>query len=144
MNKNKYFCSQQINYLNMYDDFYRFLISQMDDFTIKSKSENTIAFEYKKLNYLFVYYEDDPYYIRLILPNVVNENDFNNGNLIDIVNNYNATYKAVKSTIVDNNLWFSIEHFIYSKENINVLFLRIITILETVISKFRTDYLQTK
>ena len=128
----------------MYDDFYRFLISQMDDFTIKSKSENTIAFEYKKLNYLFVYYEDDPYYIRLILPNVVNENDFNNGNLIDIVNNYNATYKAVKSTIVDNNLWFSIEHFIYSKENINVLFLRIITILETVISKFRTDYLQTK
>jgi len=128
----------------MLSEFIKYL-SSSSEYSIKSNEANVISFEYKGLNYLFVNDNDDPYYIRLILPNVINVSDTRiSEKLNNIINEYNSTFKAIKLTIVNDSLWLSIEQFIYSKDNVANLFSRIIIILETVISKFREDYLQKK
>lgn len=130
----------------MYDSFDKFL-SSSPDFSIIDKGEDSIVFEYKELHYFFVYDPNDPYYIRLMLPNIISKEDFEkkqNININDVINNYNTDFKAIKLIIVDNSLWLSIEQFVYSKDNIRQLFTRLISILETVISHFRENHLQTK
>lgn len=126
----------------MYNEFYNYLTSS-SDFSIKQKDESTISFVYKGLNYLFVSDQGDPYYIRLMLPNLISIKDFD-GDIKEIINEYNTKYKAIKFTIVNDALWLSIEQFVYSKDRIVDFFSRIIAILETVISNFRSDYLQKK
>lgn len=127
----------------MFEEFYKFLSSPNYDIT--NKSDDSIAFSYNGLNYLFVYDNNDPYYLRLLLPNVINVEDFKDkGNLNDVINDYNSKFKTVKLIIIDNSLWFSIEQFVYSKDNnsLNQLFSRIISVIETVIMNFRNDFLQ--
>ena len=103
----------------------------------KDKTDETISFEYNGLSYLFVSDKSDPYYIRLILPNIEN---INNANEIDVyknINQYNNKFKAVKMSVVENSIWLSIEQFLYSRENSNNLFFRLMKILETVITDYR-------
>ena len=126
----------------MFNEFYKYL-SSSTDFSIKSKDESSISFMYKGLNYLFVYDQGDPFYIRLMLPNIISVTDFK-GDIHEMINDYNSKYKAIKLTIVNNTIWLSIEQFVYSKERIADFFTRIIAILETVISSLRNDYLQKK
>lgn len=142
MKKKRIFASQKYNGYKMYNEFYNYLTSS-SDFSIKQKDESTISFVYKGLNYLFVYDQGDPYYIRLMLPNLISIKDFD-GDIKEIINEYNIKYKAIKFTIVNDALWLSIEQFVYSKDRILDFFSRIIAILETVISNFRSDYLQKK
>ena len=142
MKKSEYICTQKSSTYKMLNEFCKYL-SSSSDYSIKSKEANVVSFEYKGLNYLFAYDNDDPYYIRLMLPNVISVTDSRiSDNLNNIINDYNLKFKAIKVTVVSDSLWLSIEQFIYSKDNITNLFSRIILILETVISKFREDYLQ--
>ena len=124
----------------MFSEFKDFLMSN-SDCSIESEEIGIITFKYKGYTYLFANDNSDPYYIRLILPNVADTNDERiKKSINEIINKYNSNYKATKFTLVDNRIWISIEQFIYSKENINKLFLRIIQILETVILKFKEEY----
>lgn len=118
--------------IRMITDFTHFLSSM----GIEPK-DKTISFEYNGLSYLFVSDKSDPYYIRLILPNIEN---INNANEIDVyknINQYNNKFKAVKMSVVENSIWLSIEQFLYSRENSNNLFFRLMKILETVITDYR-------
>lgn len=54
-----------------------------------------------------------------------------------IINQYNNKFKAVKMSVVENSIWLSIEQFLYSRENSNNLFFRLMKILEAVITEYR-------
>lgn len=119
----------------MITDFAHFLSSM--GIEPKEITDETISFEYNGLSYLFVSDKSDPYYIRLILPNIEN---INNANEIDVyknINQYNNKFKAVKMSVVENSIWLSIEQFLYSRENSNNLFFRLMKILETAITDYR-------
>ena len=124
----------------MLSEFKNFLEST-PDCSIENEESGISTFKYKEYTYLFANDNSDPYYMRLILPNVADTNDEKiKGKINDIINKYNYNFKATKIILVENRIWISIEQFIYSKENINKLFLRIIQILETVILKLKEEY----
>jgi hypothetical protein len=122
--------------IRMITDFTHFLSSM--GIVSKDTTDETISFEYNGLSYLFVSDKNDPYYIRLILPNIENINNTNEIDVYKNINQYNNKFKAVKMSVVENSIWLSIEQFLYSRENSNNLFFRLMKILETVITEYRS------
>lgn len=119
----------------MITDFTHFLSSI--GIVPQNTTDETISFEYNGLSFLFVSDKSDPYYMRLILPNIEN---IDNANEIDVykkINHYNNKFKAIKMSVVENSIWILVEQFLYSRENANNLFLRLMKILETVITEYR-------
>lgn len=104
-----------------------------------SFNDDVISFNRNNLQYIFICENSDPYYFRLILPNVFDTNS-NVDEIHRYINNINLTFKAVKLYITENNsVWISIEQFVYSSENITNLFERSITLLELVFNHFREN-----
>lgn len=125
----------------MYNEFYKYLAAS--NISVKYKDESSISFENKEINYLFVYDKSDPFYIRLVLPRIIDVSDFNT-DIHAMINDYNTKYKAIKLTIVNDSLWLSIEQFVYSKDKLADLFARMISILEIVFLNIKEDYLKHK
>lgn len=125
----------------MLTEFRNYLLSLQDASEITIEM-NTIYFQYKDLYFLFVIDESDPYYIRLILPNIATTDKLKNGIEPDtVINDYNTKFKAAKMSVFENSIWLSIEQFIYSKERVAELFTRMIDILIAVITDFRRENL---
>lgn len=106
--------------------------------TIQKEGETTISFSNEGLNYIFVFDKNDPFYFRLILPNVLRVND-NRNEILDKINNENMKFKVAKSVIINNNVWISVEQFVYTFEKINNLFERSLMVLRTYINDFREE-----
>lgn len=141
MNKNGYLCFNQER-KKMCNEIRKF-IGLLPNASIIKDSNGIISFSYNDLKFLFVYDNEDVNYIRLILPSVADVKAIKNDkNYYDIINNYNNNYKAVKISVIDNFIWMSIEQFVFSKDGINDLFSRMITILSAVIKEFRDTYLK--
>lgn len=130
MNENKYFRNKK----SMLDIFQKFLSILGTTFTVENDS---ISFQYNGLQYLFISETSDPYYFRLILPNIGEVNSGNETQMSQVVNQMNLEIKAAKATISNNRIWVSIEQFVYSKDNQYELFRRSITVLEASINIFR-------
>lgn len=64
----------------------------------------TISFTNNELFYIFVHDKNDPYYFRLILPNVlpIQENRYD---VLDRINDGNTKFKVAKSVIINDNVW---------------------------------------
>ena len=121
----------------MITDFSLFLSSM--DIVPKETTDATVSIEYNGYSFLFVSDKSDPYYMRLILPNIENINEVDDLDVYKIINQYNNKFKAVKMSVVKNSIWLSVEQFLYSRENANSLFLRLMKILETVIAEYRNQ-----
>lgn len=105
--------------------------------TPTSEIEEKIEFNLDGLYYLFVYEKSDPYYFRIILPNIF-KIERENHEYDSLVNNLNQRYKVAKVTINnDNMVWVATEQFVYSRENIESLFERCFAVLKAVIEYFR-------
>lgn len=121
---------------------FRNYLSLLSDVSNIKEENNTISFEYKGLFFLFVTDESDQYYIRLLLPNIAITDNLKNGvDIHTIINDCNNKFKVVKVSLWDKSVWLSIEQFLYSKERVNDLFTRAISILEIVINEFRREYI---
>lgn len=141
MDKNGYLCLKQ-NRKKMCNELRKFLGILPNASIIKDR-DGIISFSYNELKFLFVSDNEDVNYIRLILPSVADVKAIKNDkNYYDIINNYNNNYKAVKISVIDNFIWMSIEQFVFSKDGMNDLFSRMITILSAVIKEFRDTYLK--
>lgn len=105
---------------------------------IQNDDDITISFMYNNLFYIFVYDKDDPYYFRLMLPNVLHIQE-DKLSILDRINKENTKFKVAKSLIINGNVWISIEQFVYSMEKINDLFDRSLTILQAYINDFREE-----
>lgn len=106
---------------------------------VKEGNDTTISFENKGLQYLFLTDNTDPYYFRLILPNIANISEENRSKITQIINTSNSKFKVAKTIILDDKVWVSVEQFVYSTENINDLFHRALQLLETFIGDFRKE-----
>lgn len=106
---------------------------------VKEGNDTTISFENNELQYLFMVDNADPYYFRLLLPNVVSVSEENKSKITQLVTASNAKFKVAKAIILNDNVWISAEQFVYSKDNINDLFNRVLHLLETFIGDFRKE-----
>lgn len=105
---------------------------------IQKEDDITISFTFNGLFYMFVHDKNDPYYFRLILPNVLHIQG-NRFSILDRINDGNTKFKVAKSVIINDNVWISIEQFAYSMERINDLFERSLILLQTYINDFREE-----
>lgn len=135
MIKNNYFCKENKKQY-MLSAFKNYL--NLKGIAIKAENETTVSFIHDGLFYIFVYDKSDPYYFRLILPNVLRVQG-NKNEILDKINDRNAKFKVAKSIIINDNVWISIEQFAYSFERINNLFERLLAVLQAYIKDFRTE-----
>lgn len=111
---------------------------------IQSEDETTISFERNALQYTFVYEKSDPYYFRVILPNILKVDTENKQEILQLINTINLKFKVAKSVIVnDENVWISIESFVYSMNNMDEFFDRIFILYEAVLNEYK-EYLNSK
>ena len=103
---------------------------------VRYKESETLSFSLNNLNYLFQWQERDPNYFRIALPNI--ENLPIGNEKLTIVNQLIAGFKVAKAiTMDDGNLWLVAETFVYSSENLENLFARLIFLLGQIIEEYR-------
>lgn len=139
MNKNKYFRNKKRN--SMLEAFRKYLLS--NDIEVQNEKDGTaIYFERNTLQYIFNCEKSDPYYFRIILPNILKVTSDNKQEILQLVNSVNLKFKVAKSVIVeDENVWVSVELFAYSMNNIDELFNRAFILHETVLNEYK-EYLK--
>jgi len=117
------------------DDF----ISYLDKNGLKYvsyKESGTLSFSLNNLNYLFQWQERDPNYFRIALPNI--ESAPISNDRMNIINQLVASFKVAKAiTMEDGNLWLVAETFVYSSDNVDSLFARMIYLLGQIIDEYR-------
>lgn len=121
--------------MKILDDF----ISYLDKNGLKYvsyKESETLSFSLNNLNYLFQWQDRDPNYFRIALPNI--DNSPINNDRQSIINQLIAGFKVAKAiTMEDGNLWLVAETFVYSSENVESLFARMIYLLGQIIDEYR-------
>ena len=124
-------------------EFRNFLQSpEVSEIEIK-EDKGEITFQYKGYAFLFVWNEQDPSYIRLMLPKIATKENLKDGvEILPTINEYNKQYKAIKMCLFGEYIWLSMEQFVYSRENIGDFFKRIVNILIYVIEDFKQEYLK--
>lgn len=122
----------------MQSKFIQYLSSK--NLAFQNNVEEQITFQYEDLNYLFVYDNSDSNYFRMLLPNIFKiegESDVDKCKYGSIINDFNTTYKVVKAFVLtENQVWLSVEQFIYSDEHIELLFERCVMSLKATIELF--------
>lgn len=96
-----------------------------------------VSFKYKGWNYLYQYNtSDDVNYFRIMLPNINNHQV--DERLRKLMNELNSNYKNVKIVeLSEGKVWLTAESFIYSSEGVELLFKRMIDLLDSVITIYR-------
>ena len=67
-----------------------YLNSKGKDIVIQKEDETTVSFTYNELFYIFVHDKSDPYYFRLILPNVVHVQENRKNDILNKINEENS------------------------------------------------------
>jgi len=115
---------------------FRKYIQSIDAEEIASDAQS-ITFKLKDLNYVFYYEEKDSNYFRIVLPNIFELTEENKDKLTRVINDLNLLYKVVKLIILnDKNVWITADSFVYSRDNIERLFRRLIAVDEMVFYEF--------
>ena len=122
-------------------------IKKFRDFLTKQKNVNkesdeeyTITFKYDDLSLIFESFEDDPYYYRFILPIIFTIDEDNKEWVDEEINKLTAIIKVARLFKVDKDVWVVADGFVYSEENMDYLFLRMISCLDTLFDEFKQDY----
>ena len=125
----------------MLEAFKKYLLA--NNIGIQNEKDSTaIYFERNGLQYIFSYDKNDPYYFRVILPNILKVTSENKLKILELINSINLKFKVAKSVIVnDENVWVSVELFSYSMNNIEELFDRIFILYESVLDEYK-EYLK--
>ena len=87
-----------------------------------------IAFSYKELNFIFAIDTTDDNYVRIILPKTTEIKDkakYTTDKLITL----NSNLKVAKFEIIEDSVWISAEAFVFSVENIAILYQKLIDML---------------
>ncbi len=123
----------------------RYLRDHNINYSISDKGY-IITFKYNRLRFCLTTDPQDPHFIRLLLPQIANIPSTPESSFSEKINEYNKKYKCVKIITEGNSIWLSIEHYFYSKEkeNVVVLFERLINILEFARKDIREDLKNTK
>ena len=127
-----YFCGKKV----MLNTFKNYLLT--NNIAIQNEYETTISFKKDDLYYLFIIYKDDPFYFRIILPNILQVTDDNKDKIKQLVNDINLKFKVAKAFIVDDkNVWISVEQFAYTIDKIDDLFNRIFILYTSILEEIK-------
>ena len=120
------------------------LFQLMRDFLKKSGinandvGNGRLLFSVNSLNFIFDSSDNDPHFLRLALPQI-NRQEVSVENVEQQIYQMNRNYKVTK--IVRNNdgtLWILADAFVYSTDNVEPLFVRLIQALTDMINEYRT------
>lgn len=125
----------------MLTSFHSYLLNL--DVDIQEHRETFIVFKKNRLQFLFVTETSDPFYFRVILPNIAEIRKDNKQKIDTIINLENSKFKVAKAVIAEHEVWVSAEQFVYSKDNINNLFDRILSLLEGFVIDFKNELKKT-
>lgn len=96
-----------------------------------------LRFNVFDINYIFAYDEtDDPSYIRFIVPNA-GDIDIEDTKSVKMLYKLTTSFKLGKAYEQEGQVWFSTDTFIYTKENIDRVFLRMIIVLRDMLNQYR-------
>ena len=107
-------------------DFSYYKPNKLAQFTIGS---NNYMAEYDSVN--------DPVYFRIMLPIVEKIVDSQKKQILERVVKVSSSYKVGKVITVGENVWISAEVFIYNTYNSDLLFARLIDVLDSMLNQYR-------
>lgn len=102
------------------------------------KDEKALLLEISDAQFIVENNSDDPSFFRIILPNI----DRLDGNeeKRTIINELNKIYKMGKCILVNDNIYMTAEQFVFSKESIDDLFLRMLSVLISMHNEYKTKF----
>ena len=96
-----------------------------------------LTFDVDDVHYLFYYRRDlDPSYIRIMIPNIAST-DINDAQVVTDLFNFSQGYKVGKAIIENNQLWLTAESFVFTQENVDRLFNRLLAVLRDMLNEYR-------
>lgn len=97
-----------------------------------------LLFSVNRLNFILDSSDNDPHFLRLALPQI-NREGATIENLEQQIYQMNRNYKVAK-IVRDNDgtLWILADAFVYSTDNVEPLFVRLIQALTDMINEYRT------
>lgn len=100
------------------------------------EDDNMLRFTVNNLNYIYLEDVEDPFYFRLLLPNIGSSS---NDKMLEMANTLSLYFKVGKAVVVNNSIWLSAEQYIVEYTDIDMLFEKYLMILEKMIEKYRQD-----
>lgn len=101
-------------------------------------NDGDLQFKYQGLPMWVMVDQNDPLFLRVIMPNVY-QLENNRAKVLEILNGLNANIKAVKGFLVDENVWLSIEMYIDSSPEVEDFIERCLDILLAGFRKFAEE-----
>lgn len=97
----------------------RNLITKFEErnYFTKKDSEDRIIFKSGDTTYLLQLFEGDNDYYRILLPNFYNVKETEKTKVLKIINDANSKFRFVKTILINNTLWISIESYFSSEKN---------------------------
>lgn len=83
----------------------------------KKDSEDRIIFKSGDTIYLLQLFEGDNDYYRILLPNFYNVKETEKTKVLKIINDANSKFRFVKTILINNTLWISIESYFSSEKD---------------------------
>lgn len=120
-----------MDYNTVFNSIKQSLITDLGCDNFESKPEKgTIAFEYKQLHYYCVYTQQDPSYMRILLPRIDSIREGMTPEVYQKMLEFNASYKVAKITLMNNeSLWIAAEIFLTGTTNLSETIVRIVNLL---------------
>ena len=126
----------------MIQEFVSYLTIKNLPYSFINDNHSLISFKKGLINYLFSCdSQDDSHYCKILIPNIkqydnVCQSDF------DFLNKFSSEYKVGKAMILDiqhsKHLWLEAEAFVYSYDNLNALFDRLISVVDDMFNEFKS------
>lgn len=119
---------------NLYSLMREFLMKR--GINAREEKAGSLSFSVNGLNFICDTTDTDPYFLRLQLPRI-NREDTQIDNLADDLQQLNRSFKVSKIVKgADGSLWVIADIFVYSTENINSVFERLIKAMTDMINDY--------
>ncbi len=92
--------------------------------------DGDINFKFEGVSLFYTADDDDPYYFRLIMPNIY-QLENNREKVLEAINTVTRDIKVMKAFLVEDRLWLSLEIFIDSTPELEDFFPRCMNVLKT-------------
>ena len=116
-------------------------ISKESNTPIAEEDENSFNFTSNGLKYVFETFDDDPYYFRLVLPNILTIDESNKSWIENQIDKLSINIKDARLVKNSEKVSAIADSFVYSPENIDYLFKRVISCLVTLYEELRKNYI---
>ncbi|MDE6379472.1 MAG: hypothetical protein K2L11_03295 [Muribaculaceae bacterium] len=122
-------------------DKFRDYISNQSEISILEEKESYFNFSSNGLIYVFETFEDDPYYFRMVLPNIFAIDDSNRDWLNTQIDDLSLSVKDARLIKNGSSVSAIADSFVYSPENIDYLFKRVLSCLVTIYNELKKNYI---